>query len=705
MIIIRDKPGIKILPKPKLQVPASPQLIKVRDKVPGLKVSPEDEGYSLDEKTQLILDQIAEEAQYLDDNATRDLWLDGIETFKGTGDIEALVALTVLRRQIVPLDEFMFGKAYLGLEEDTIYPGVLEACAHLDSDQYLEAVFKGALGGGKTTTSNIMMGRTIYKISCMRHPQSTFGIQAKSSLVITIQSVRLQTAKKAVFEEFGKYLKESPYFSKIYPFDPLVSTQMIFREQNLSVLPVAASGTGVISMNVIAGILDEMNFMAKIQKSKSSQAGDDGGFDQAKQIYEAISRRRKSRFAKMGKLPGILFLVSSSRFPDDFTEKKAAESTMCGGTDPSIYVYSKSVWESKGRDQFLPGDFRVQVGNATIRSKILGDDEPEYQGCQVVLVPDDFRSDFEKDVDGSLRDLAGVTTLSTRPFITRRDTISHAIENGEEAGYVNPFHYEQYDFSRGIPRVKDDHHWRNPHMFRACHIDLGLKRDACGISVGHVAGQKLIERTDNVTGLKTSELMPVVGIDVIMRVVPPQNGEIEFAQIRKFLTMLRDEFGLPIEYITMDGFQSVDSRQILKTLGFKTDYLSVEKIDHYRSLRDALYDGRINMFRHNFVVDELASLEYVPAATAGKEDKVDHRANGTKDVSDAVCGVTSFLLKRRIAWSGIIARTPPRAGANEFSTNDPDLQVSASVNPNKLGQVLRRSTERRSVYRRNMSRR
>ena len=703
-IVLRDSiqpRKLIIKPKPGLQVPATPMLSKRHLKIPSKrKVSIADTDTSLDERTQGIIDQIIDEINYLEDDETKELWSDGISDFRRNGDIAQLIELTKYRRKVVPIDEFMFGRTYLNLNPDEIYPGVIEACTEIDTDKYTQAVLKGTLGGDKSTTGNIMMARGVYKLSCMRHPQSTFGIQSRSSLVFTIQSIRLSTAKKAVFEEFGNYLKNSPYFKTIFPYDPLVTSQMIFREQNISILPVASSSTGAISMNVIGGVLDEMNFMQKIKKSNSSNADDQGSFDQAKQVYETITRRRKSRFAKMGKLPGTLFLISSSRFPDDFTELKAAEAQMCGGTDPSIYVFSKAVWESKGRDKFLPESFRVQVGNSSVRSKVLKENDRPDEGLRVIDVPMDFYDDFIKNTDDSLRDFAGVTTLSTRPFITRRSMIHKAMQSAEEANIVHPFSYEQYEFDGGVPLPHKNRLRTDIPMWRAAHIDLGLTRDACGIAVGHLAGQKMIERI--VDGVKTTELMPQVAIDFALRIVPPRGGEIEFARIREFLVMLRDK-GLPIEYVTMDGFQSADSRQILRNLGFKVEYRSVEKIDPYRSLRDAIYDERLLLARNDFAANELASLEYV--MTNNGTEKVDHRPNGSKDVADAICGVSSFLLTRKVGWSPMITRIgrpDPQIGHNGGPPID---EPETKANIQHTGQRIRNMVFRKSVTRRTMYRR
>lgn len=560
---------------------------------------------------------------------------------------------------------------------------------------------------GKTTLANLMLAREIYKLSCMRHPQSTFGIQAKSSIVFTIQSVRLNTAKKAVFEEFGKYLHDSPYFSKIYPFDPRVTSSMIFREQNVTIMPCSSSTTGAISMNVIGGILDEANFMLKITQSKSSAADADGVFDQAKQLYETLSRRRESRFQKRGKLPGILFLVSSSRFPDDFTERKARESTMCGGQNARIYVYSHSQWSAKGREHFLPESFRVQVGNDRVRTRVLSDTEEPTVGCRVLEVPEDFRNRFLEDPDGSLRDIAGETTLATHPFIMRRDSIRNAMLAGTAAGYGPILPHEQVDLSLGIPRAIRENIRKDVTMWRHCHVDLGLKRDACGVAIGHIAGHKVTERVDD-NGHKIIEVNPVIAYDLVLRVVPPRGGEIEFAQVRELIIRLRDKYGIPIKYLTYDGFNSVDSRQIMKAHRFQTDYLSVEKPEPWKSLRDMLYDGRLLLPNNQWLATELAELE---RTVKNNKEKIDHRPQGSKDVADAVCGVAQFLTTRKAAWAGLSHER--RVGIHLLG--NPNFKIVNSAfseeeltehtkDPNNVkhrgrNQLTRRSVNRRSVQR------
>lgn len=590
------------------------------------------------------------EAETMPAGRHRDQLMTAIEDVMQDGDIEKLYEVTKWRRTPVDLDEFLFSSVYLGLRPSEMYPGVMEDLHALDTGTYVEAVLKGAIGGGKTTVANLGIIRQTYFISCLRNPQATFGVQRNSSIVFTVQSVRLSTAKKAVFQEMGAYMANSPYFAEVYPYDRRISSEMIFREQRVTILPVSSSDTGAISMNVIGGLLDEMNFMEKIKNSKKDNTDVQGEYDQAKALYLNLSKRRRSRFMTRGHLPGILFLVSSSRYPDDFTEIKAMESTMLGGNDPSIYVASRSLWEAKGEDRFSPERFRVAVGNESRRSEILRDTDPNPPGMDIIEVPEDLRIEFEKDIDGSIRDLAGRTTLSTRPFIRNRESIHECLRRADEFGYRNIFELETYDLSIALPKPIEDNIRTDVDQMRVAHVDLATTGDAAGLAVGHVAGQRTIQRVNPYTGEISSETLPVIAIDFAMRIVPPQNGEIDFSKIRQILFTLREEYGLPIKILTADGFNSVDFKQIMAKKGYVTDYVSLDRTtEPYVTFKNAMLDNRVLLPRLNLMVQELVQLEFT---RQGAKEKVDHPPKGSKDISDAVCGVVSTLMTRRSAWTG-----------------------------------------------------
>jgi hypothetical protein len=668
---------------------------------------------SLDEQIAVVFQDVLDQVQDLDDPKLRDLWQDALQMYSTTGDVSGLADVTKWRRPVVDMDEFLFGSAYLHLDKNEIYPGVLDACYEIDTDKFDEVVMKGAIGIGKTNLANFMMARDIYKLSCMRSPQMTYGIARGSPIVLTIQSVRLSTAKKVVFEELGRHILHSPYFMQKFRFNRLIKSAMVFPEHNISILPISSNMSAAISMNVIGGQLDEANFLQKIRKSKSSNADAQGNFDQAKALYNSVAARRKSRFINRGDLPCALYLISSSRFPDDFTEVKAAEAVMRGGDDDRIFVFEGSQWDVKGRDNrnfFTAEEFRVQIGNETYPSKVLTKKQPDgtyldetpNAGCEILNVPMTFFKDFNRDVEGQIRDTAGRTTLATHPFIGQRDKIKKAFDNAIEHGYEKPMAIEEADFSVGLPELYKDKLRTDVKMPRHAHIDLGISHDACGIAVGHIAGQRISKHVD-AAGHTGTEVLPVVAYDVVLRVVPPMGGEIQLEDVRKFLRKLNSKYNLNIETVTFDGFQSTDSRQLLNKAGFRAGYQSIEKIEPWRAFRDALYDERLLIPPNLFLQKELSEVE---RHVTNNKERVDHRPSGTKDVADAVVGVAAFLLSRRASW----AQMQVSGGAEGlFLLGNPKRNRYANVSeldagiakPN-AGLATRSSstTQRRSIKRR-----
>lgn len=616
--------------------------------VPQLSVPSEE--LSREIQIQDTLRALAEEIKGISNPVLRAQYEHAMTEVAKDGDLQALLNLTRYRRTPVALDEFLHSNTYLGIEEHELYPAVRQTLEAVETEEYVEAVLKGSIGIGKTTAANLGIIRQIYKISCMRNPQQTFGIQRHSSIVFTIQSVRLSTAKKAVFEELGKFIHNSPYFNEVYPYDKRIASSMIFNEHHVQILPVSSSDTGAISMNVIGGMLDEVNFMERVKNSKQANADDSGEYDQAKTLYLNLSKRRRSRFMKQGKLPGTLFLVSSSRYPDDFTETKAAEAEMWGGEDKEIFVLSQALWEGRGREKYSPEEFRVLLGNERQRPRILAPDEIVNDAdAELMHVPEDLRSEFEKDIGGAIRDFGGKTTLATRPFIHNREALFECMALADQYDYQSVIGLQEIDLEVSEPFIVAERVRTDVRTMRVAHVDLALTRDSAGLAVGHIAGTRTITRRQPETGEEITEVLPVIAYDVVLRINPPRDGEIDFAKIRQIIYDLRDNHGLPIKVITTDGFQSTDFRQILAKKGYATDYLSLDRTTQpYRTLRDALYDHRVLLPRHQTLISELTELEYVQHKS---KEKVDHKPRGSKDVADAVCGVAAYLLTRRHTWT------------------------------------------------------
>jgi len=110
--------------------------------------------------------------------------------------------------------------------------------------------------------------------------------------------------------------------------------------------------------------------------------------------------------------------------------------------------------------------------------------------------------------------------------------------------------------------------------------------------------------------------------------------------------------------VTYDSWNSVEALQELNSKGFRAEELSVDRnIAPYQYLKDCFFDSRISLYHYEHLIGELSRLEK-------KADKVDHPANGSKDVSDALAGAVwgCYLNSSRLSDAEQEARLPRSSG-------------------------------------------
>lgn len=554
-------------------------------------------------------------------------------------------------RPVVGVREFLESPYYMGTKRpdgtSVLYPNIVTEIERMNSGDYDEAVLTGGIGSGKTTCALYTTAYQLYKLSCYENPHELFQLDPSSEIVFIFQSVSAKSARTVDYERFRAMIEMSPYFREHFQFDKDLESELIFPKR-IIVRPVSSKDTAAIGQNVFGGIIDEINFMDVVERSKQSLDG--GTYDQAIALYNSISKRRKSRFSMAGEMPGVLCLVSSARYPGQFTDQKKEEAqrqlTATGRT--SIYIFDKRTWDVKPPEFFMKERFWVFIGDPTRQPKVFLNKElatPEEQSL-MVEVPMDYLDDFERDIMGSLRDIAGVSTVAKHPFFVEVNKVAEAF--GKTQNLLSK--------SRSTLQPDDSVHVdltkiRNKTFPRFAHIDLALTGDSAGLVIGHVEKFVEVQR-----GFNSFETLPYLVMDVVLEVPPPKGGEILIHRIRDIIYTLRDKVGLPIKWVTLDSFQSKDTMQLMKQRGFISGYQSVDlTIDPYMFLKSAFYDQRIELPLCDKLHRELISLE-----KNTKTNKIDHPPNGSKDIADALAGVVYGLTMRREIWGvhgALLSRT------------------------------------------------
>lgn len=529
--------------------------------------------------------------------------------------------------------EFVEEPGYLN-SPNILYPEVLRCGEEMNCGDFTEAVLTGAIGTGKTTLALFSTAYQLYLLSCHINPHQLFDLDPSSEILFVFQSINSALAKAVDYERFKALINKSPYFMDNFPYQKDILSELRFPNR-IIVKPVSGLETGAIGQNVIGGIIDEMNFMAVVQGSKASIDGAE--FDQAMALYHSIARRRKSRFLLQGKMPGLLCLVSSKRYPGQFTDKKEEESQreieLTGKT--SIYIYDKRLWDIKPEGQYGLDRLRVFIGDASRKPRVLEVKEvlPLVDDHLVREIPMEFQMEFDTDIMNALRDIAGISTLAQHPFITNQGAITKAMRPTRLM-----FANEVVDFVHTRLNIFAKQMYM-PHLPRFVHIDLAVSGDSAGVCIGCVTAFKSMNRGDSI------ELMPDIWIDAALEVAPPKGGEIQLHKIREVLYALT-KMGLNLKWVSFDQFQSVDSMQILKQAGYMVGRQSVDTTTApYDFLKAALYDSRISIPKHAKLQKELVTLQ-----KDTKKNKIDHPPHSSKDVSDALAGVVYGLTMRREIW-------------------------------------------------------
>lgn len=500
------------------------------------------------------------------------------------------------------------------------------------------AMITGGIGIGKTTIASIVLPWMTHWVLCLRNPQDYFDLLPGSRIAFMQMSTSEDQAKEVLFGDIKARILHSPWFRDKYPFDPNFKNQIRF-PKDIWIIPGDSSETTFEGYNILGGILDEAD-SHKVTKDK----------DYAEDGFNTIHARVTSRFQDRG----FVLVIGQMKKSTGFAARKYQEMK----NDPKAYVARMSIWESLGWDRFLkPDGTRDSFWYDTKRKQIVPDGIGDLIGADrdhLIEIPTVYRRDFENKPEKALKDLAGIPPAVGDPFIS----LVHKIEACRDRWK------ERYP-TVGSPARPDrvlERWFRAPDTRpRAIHIDMAYSGDgdALGLAMGHVDA---VVEIDN-------ERKPYIVFDLLYRWKVPAGQEIFLGDVRRFIYALRDDLGFKIGDVTMDGFESTDTKQQMARRRFNTEYVSVDKTTlPYHDLREAIYEDRLEfppyMVQYNMGDDhliEIAVKELMELVDEGK--KIDHPVGGSKDVTDAMAGVTYTLMgDRKYSRKVVSINTQSNAG-------------------------------------------
>jgi hypothetical protein len=552
----------------------------------------------------------------------------------------------------VPIEEWIEDPQLVGDIHNSIFPQHKRDIIEFFNGGYHEYILTGGTGVGKTFAATICVMRILYELLCLKNPQKALGLASGSPLYLAPISKTKELARRVAFGQIASKLNLSPFFR---PRFIETKEEIRFPDKGIYIIGGASSDGGILGMDVISGLVDEGNFMGK---GRMATRSDDESYDKAETIYNGLVNRIQSRFSRNG-VKGFVFLVSSKRGSEDFTERRVKKVMR----DSQIEPKNEQEWESKMsalgvfvRDYstwgIVPDKYEDQkwwtlaYNPETGRTRIIEQGAELHRGEKGIDFPNDFLADFERDPIGSLRDKAGVSVEVANPFITNRSYIDDMMANP----LPKVFDRDEWNTEDDLKILWTEFMARNmrgdpvpiccPNAMRHVALDMSVSGDATGFGIGHDAGVTEILRRDTRSGKEIVEQAPIIHIDAILRVIPPAAGEIDHEKIRDLIYQFQ-KGGLPIKSVSMDQWSRPPNAQLLKKHGLKVIPLSVDaKLDPYLTMRSALYERRIRCSYHEHLRKEMRRLE---VSSNGR--KVDHPARGSKDLSDVLTATVYHLIE------------------------------------------------------------
>lgn len=538
------------------------------------------------------------------------------------------------REKPVDIWEFLYHSNYLGElfnnnGKSGIYPFWMRLMDKLYPSpfytKYNEVLLSTGIGIGKSTiTCSCIAAYEIYKLLCLKNPATYYGLLSNSVIVTALFSSTMELVTGVNWPKLRDAMIMSPWFKKrLNLSDTQPKIKSLDLDKNVAV-QIGSRTQHAISRDVLIAIVDEGN--AGILN------------DQVKENYNEIYRRRKSRFEKGFRVPGLLLACSSPKGEDDFINSRIKREE---GNPDVLVVDNVAEWDVKDKG-YCGKKIWIFMGDDKQEGHVLeqGEDIENYDRQLLLHAPIEVKAEFEKDFIGALRDIAGRRTIASTSLFKSRTAITEAFQ------YDNIFTQDiiELDVHATLEDIKPYLSYSTMQKMlqrkynRFIGIDFGLNGDKFGFAMGYGKYPDNYEASDSTYIDKEYVIEAAVSFKAKTKAGVPS------AAVRQLIRYFR-ALGFPIQLITADKPGQVMLQDLLRDF-FVVEYLSVDTSRiPYHVLRDQVMLKTIKGPNNALLKWEMKALQ-------DTGDKIDHPNEvnsgwcsenegkvtaGSKDVSDAVC--------------------------------------------------------------------
>ena len=376
-------------------------------------------------------------------------------------------------------------------------------------------ILTGAIGGGKSTFSQIVLLYDIIRLTCLKSVEEVSRIGASQGFFIKISNIYKNKA-----EDFAQTVISAVFGGG----SPFFQNELAKGNKFLKKLKINAVGSrekDIVSNDVIGFHLSEINELSQ---------------EKALSLVSSASSRLTSRFLTLENLFVHLIVDSSTKGTNAATEALLRNDPKFSSSDCfSVRVNSWNTTEGLKR-YFNYGSFEVYSGDAQNNPFVVPKDFTEadrlrFDRDRFITCPMELYPEAVRNITLFLQEKCGIASNSSSKFFTDHGALDRAFCLDMESDEV--IRVDFFDkFDTVMEKVKEDIA-KLPHDRKVyVKIDMGVASDLCGVAVAYSDG---LDRTI-VDGINTDRL--IIEIPLCFGVSRYSGQETPINKIEDFILQL-----------------------------------------------------------------------------------------------------------------------------------------------------------------------
>ena len=553
-----------------------------------------------------------------------------------------------LIRPIVPIEQWLTDKFFLGPEVDAIIPYVSDFIKEYNHATYVNEVgirvpkrkfiCTGASRTGKSYGTRILLIRILYEISCYENFPCMFKLSPSTIPKIFWLSYTMSKSESTGLKGLIRIIDKIPYFQLPDIKRKPLESELVFP---FCEVRGGSNVSHIIGEDMLGCILDEAN-VRKVAKGTE--------VEETQKMFQEMRQRSVMTFSRNGIWGGFSGIISSSTTSSSFVALELEKAKKDGDT----VIMEASVYEANP-EQYSKEKFPIFIGNGEIEPFIVdqADDSirnrinetygitlqefiDEHEDL-IEMVPLSIRKFYEEDLIFSLANMSGKVMAGTNKYM-----VPKIVNKMWDKNLKNPFNKDIpeigiYDSTAPYEIWNPDigllnYHGENVYV----HVDASQKHDHTGFSALYFDQEDKCIRS-------------ILTVRMFMNKDVPDN-QIDQEKILQLLLFMRDT-GVNFAFISGDHYaRDFLIPQCKKIFGNdKSDYFSVDTTPvPAMTVLNFAKIGRYKLPYYKILEHELVNLNKDLAT-----NKVDHNNNPNpndpiwfKDCFDGLQGATFHIYTR-----------------------------------------------------------